>query len=167
MKQLFLFSLGIFLSVTALAQTPSFTAILSSDTTNLESTFEITFKVEGAKAESFVMPGFSDFEVIYQNQSTQMNIINGKITQSVSYVFGLKAKVEGSFAIEKASVEIEGETYYTDFVKVVVDENYIPKIKPNNRNDFWNPFEDFPSQPFPEFDKPTKKPKKQRKIYKI
>jgi hypothetical protein len=167
MKQLFLFSLGIFFSINVSAQTPSFTTILSSDTTNLESTFEITFKVEGAKATSFVQPEFLDFEVVYQNQSTQMTISNGKMTQSVSYIFGLKAKEEGSFVIEKASVAIDGTTYYTDFVKVVVDENYVPKSVTRNNTDFWNPFDDFPQPTIPKPKEPTQKTKKKRKIYKI
>lgn len=167
MKQLFLLSLGIIFSVNVLAQTPSFTAILSSDTTNLESTFEITFKIEGAKAQSFQQPEFSDFDVVYQNQSTQMSINNGEITQSVSYIFGLKAKEEGSFAIDKASVQIDGTTYHTDYVKIVVDEHYVPKTFPKQNNNFWNPFDDFPSQTIPEPKKPTQKTKKKRKIYKI
>ncbi|MFK7946007.1 MAG: BatD family protein [Saprospiraceae bacterium] len=167
MKRLFLFSLGIFFSMNVLAQTPSFTAVLSSDTTNLASTFELTFKIEGKKNESFIEPEFSDFDVVYQNQSTQMSITNGEMTQSVSYVFGLKAKEEGSFAIEKASVQIDGTIYYTDYIKVVVDENYVPKSKPRNNTNFWNPFEDFPSQTIPKPKEPTKKAKKKRKIYKI
>lgn len=167
MKQSFLLSLGLFFSVTVLAQTPNFTAVLSSDTTNLEAIFEITFKVEGAKSESFVKPAFSDFDVIYQNQSTQMNIINGEITQSISYVFGLKAREEGSFAIDKASVEIEGTRYYTDYVKVVVDKNYTPVSLDKRRNDFWDSFEGFPNPPMPKPAEPVKKPKTKRKIYKI
>ena len=166
MKHLILFSLGVFFSINVLAQT-SFTAILSSDTTNLESTFEITFKIEGAEAQSFEEPEFSDFDVIYQNQSTQMSIMNGEMTQSISYVFGLKAREEGSFAIEKASVQIDGTTYYTDYVKVVVDENYIPKKQPKNDSNFWNPFGEFPDMNRPELKKEPKKTKKKRKIYKI
>lgn len=167
MKRLFLFSLGIFFSINVSAQTPSFTTILSSDTTNLESTFEITFKVEGAKAESFIQPEFLDFDVVYQNQSTQMSITNGEMTQSVSYVFGLKAREEGSFVIEKASVTIDGIAYYTDFVKVVVDENYTPKSIPRNKANFWNPFDDFPHPTIPKPKEPTQKTMKKRKIYKI
>ena len=166
MKQLILFSLGILFSINLLAQTPSFTASLSSDTTNLESTFEITFKVEGDKVQSFEPPEFSDFDIIYQNQSTQMSIINGEMTQSVSYIFGLKAKELGSFAIEKASVQIEKMTYYTDFVKIVVDENYIPKTFPKNNTNRWNPFEDFPSLNNQQPKEQPTKTKTKRKVYK-
>lgn len=167
MKKLILYTLGIFFSMNLMAQTPNFTAVLSSDTTNLSSTFEITFTVEGAKSNTFQQPEFSDFDIVYQNQSTNVTITNGEMTQSVSYVFGLKAKEEGSFAIEKASVQIEGQTYYTDYVKVVVDENYTPKKKAQNEANLWNPFDDFPGFNRPAPKEKIEKTKKKRKIYKI
>lgn len=167
MKRLILLSLGIFLSMNVFAQTPNFAAILSSDTVNLESAFEITFKVEGSKAQHFEQPAFSDFDVVYQNQSTQMSVTNGEMTQSISYIFGLKAKEEGSFAIDKASVEIDGTTYYTKFVKVVVDKNFVPKTSSQNNSNFWNPFGDFPNPNSQKPKEPQKKQKKKRKIYKI
>lgn len=162
MKRIVLLSLLI--GITYIASAQSFEATLSSDTTNLTSTIEVIFTVKDGKSTNFQQPEFLDFEVLYQNQSTQMNITNGEVKQSVSYTFGLRAKEEGSFVVEKASVEIDGEMYYTDFVKVVVDENFVPKAAPKNENNFWNPFGDFPK---PDSQKPKEQPKKKRKIYKI
>lgn len=164
MKRIFLLSLLIGIAYTLSAQTPSFTASLSSDTTNLEAGFEVTFTIKDGKGQDFQKPDFADFEVLYQNQSTQMNIVNGEIKQSVSYTFGLSAKKEGSFVIEKASVKIEDMMYYTEFLKIVVDESFIPKVKSQKENNFWNPFGDFPEQ---DSQKPREKPKTKRKVYKI
>lgn len=163
MKQILIFSLMIGVSYFSYAQTPNFSVTVSSDTVNLSNTFEVTFTIEGENAKKFQEPEFLDFEVVYRNQSTQMNITNGEVKRTVSYTFGLKAKEVGSFVIEKATVEIAASTYATDFVKIVVDENYTPQTQQQQPEmDFWNPFGIFPK---PEEVAP--KPKEKRKIYKI
>ncbi len=153
------------------AQDAKFTIEVNSDTVNLVSPFEVTFTIEGQDISAFQQPEFADFMVVYQNQSTQMQITNGEMKKSISYTFGLKAKENGSFVIEKASVNVAGTMLYTDFTKVVVDENYIPKAQPKNemRMEFRNPFDDFfgPDMfPKPE-STPKKKKKTKRKVYKI
>ncbi len=162
MKQILMLSLMIGASLFCNAQTPNLSVRISSDTVNLENTFEIIFTVEGGQVKDFQRPDFKNFEVIYQNQSTEMNLTNGEMKQTVRYTFGLKATKEGSFAIEKASVTIKEKRYYTDFLKVVVDANYVSsEVSKAKEEDFWNPFDSTP--------KPTPKTpqKKERKIYKI
>jgi len=163
-KHLLLLSLMIAVSCFCFAQTPNFTVTTNSDSTNLDATFEVKFTIDGGQGTAFQQPEFNDFDIVYQNQSTQMNITNGEMQQKVSYTFGLRAKAIGTYVIEKASVEIEGKMYATDFVKIVVDENYIPKSAPKSNNNFWSPFGDFPQSGSP---KPKAKPKKKRKVYKI
>lgn len=163
MKQILIFSLMIGVSYFSTAQTPNFNVTISSDTVNLSSIFEVTFTAEGKSTKMFQEPEFLDFEVVYKNQSTQMNVTNGNVKRTISYTFGLKAKEVGSFVIEKATVEIDASTYSTDFLKVVVDENYIPKDLPKEVEiDFWNPFGDFSK---PEEVKP--KPKQKRQVFRI
>jgi hypothetical protein len=166
MKQILIFSFMIGLSYFSTAQTANFNVTISSDTVNLSNVFEVKFTIEGEKTNEFQPPEFLNFEVLYKNQSTQMYITNGKVKRTISYTFGLKAKKGGDFVIEKASVEIDASTYFTDFLKIVVDENYIPKTLPKEEEekeiDFWNPFGNFP--------KPegiTPKPKQKRQVYKI
>jgi hypothetical protein len=152
------------------AQDAKLTMQVSSDTVNLETPFEVTFTIEGQNAGVFQQPEFEDFIVVYQNQSTQMNITNGEMKKSVSYTYGLQAKENGSFAIEKASLNVDGTMLYTDFTKVVVDENYVPKAQPKNemQMEFRNPFENFfgPDM-FPQPEAKPKKKKSDRKVYKI
>lgn len=159
MKQILFFSLMIGVSYFSTAQTPSFNVTVSSDTVNLSRVFEVTFAIEGENVKTFQEPEFLNFEVVYKNQSTQMNITNGSVKRTISYTFGLKAKETGSFVIEKATVEIDASTYSTDFLKIVVDENYVPKDIPEKTEiDFWNPFGDFSR---PEEIKPKTKQKRQ------
>ncbi len=169
MKYLTFFSM-LLMATFSFAQDAKLTIEVSSDTVNLETPFEVTFTIEGQDAGVFQKPEFAEFMVVYQNQSTQMNITNGEMKKSVSYTYGLKAKENGSFVIEKASINVNGTMLYTDFTKVVVDENYVPKAQPKNemRLDFSNPFEDFFGPDM--FPKPEAKPKKKksdRKVYKI
>jgi hypothetical protein len=161
MKQIFILSLMIGVNYFSTAQTANFNVTVSSDTVNLSGIFEVIFTIEGENTKSFQQPIFFDFEVIYKNQSTQMNITNSNIQRTISYTFGLRAKATGSFVIEKATVDINALTYSTDFFKIVVDENYVPKDLPKEAKiDFWNPFGNFP--------KPEEiKLKPKRQVYKI
>lgn len=162
MKPILIFSLLIGVTFFCTAQIPNFTATVSSDTVNLSNVFEVVFTIEGERSRNFQQPEFLSFDMIYNNQSIQMNITNGESKRTVSHTFGLKAKEEGYFVIEKATVEIKGIDYSTDFIRITVDESYTPKALPKGKMDFWNPFEKFPKQ---EEVKP--KTKKKQKIYKI
>jgi|GEM_PF-2980222 hypothetical protein len=163
MKPLLIVSLMIGVSYFSTAQTPNFSVTVSSDTINLSSVFEIIFTLEGEHTNKFQHPEFFDFDVLYKSQSTQMNITKGNIKRTISYTFGLRAKEEGRFVIEKATVEIDASTYSTDFIEIIVDENYTPKaLFKEEEIDFWNPFEGFPKQ-----EEMVPKPKKKRKVYKI
>jgi hypothetical protein len=169
-----------------LAQKATFSIEFGSDTINPSTPFEVVFLVAGGNASNFKAPEFKDFEVLYRNQSSQMNFINGEMNQSIRYIFGLKARTTGSLVIEQASVQVKGQTLYTDFVKVVADENYVSQERPrqNARSPFDGGFDDFfGRQPLPQspledyfndfFDRsvpeksPTPQKKKDRQVYKI
>lgn len=160
----------------------TFTASLSSDTVNLEQPFEITFTISGKEAQNFEQPDFQGFEVVYgPNQSTQMSVVNGSMSQKRSYSFGLQALDVGTHVISPASITVNGTVIKTDFIKVVADENYIPKRRKRGRDNFFDQFqldfsfpdmEGFPRRrkndgTNPEPTQPTKKGKKKRKVYKI
>lgn len=163
----------------------AFTVSLSSDTVNLEQPFEVTFTINAKDASNFERPAFDGFELAYgPNQSTQMSIINGDMTQKRSYTFGLQALEEGTFVLSPASITINGTVIKTDFTKIVVDSNYVPKSRKRGGDSFFDQFRmDFS---FPDLedmrmprrrkrddskkDEPAqknKKSKKKRKVYKI
>jgi len=89
--------------------------------------FRLNYSVN-AQGNSFTPPSLGAFSVLSgpnQSSSTQMQIVNGKVTQSVSYTFSyiLKAKKEGNFTLDPASITVEGQTYKSNPLKIRIIAN--------------------------------------------
>lgn len=71
--------------------------------------FQITYSLN-TSGNGFRHPSFNDFEVYSgPNQSTSMQIINGAMSQSVSYSFILAPRKEGTYTIIPASITVNGK----------------------------------------------------------
>lgn len=71
------------------------------------------------------LPDLSNFDVLMgpsTSQSSSIQIINGKTTQSqsFSYIFVLRAKKEGKFTIRPASIKVGGKTYESNSLNIQV-----------------------------------------------
>lgn len=71
------------------------------------------------------LPDLSNFDVLMgpsTSQSSSIQIINGKTTQtsSFSYIFILRAKKEGNFTIRPASIKVDGKTYESNTLAIQV-----------------------------------------------
>jgi hypothetical protein len=71
------------------------------------------------------LPDLSNFDVLMgpsTSQSSSIQIINGKTTQtsSFSYIFILRAKKEGKFTIRPASIKVDGKTYESNSLSIQV-----------------------------------------------
>ncbi len=71
------------------------------------------------------LPDLSNFDVLMgpsTSQSSSIQIINGKTTQtsSFSYIFILRAKKEGKFTIRPASIKVDGKTYESNSLTIQV-----------------------------------------------
>ena len=71
------------------------------------------------------LPDLTNFDVLMgpsTSQSSSIQIINGKTTQSVSfsYIFILRAKKEGKFTIRPASIKVNGKTYESNPLNIQV-----------------------------------------------
>jgi len=71
------------------------------------------------------LPDLSNFDVLMgpsTSQSSSIQMINGKTTQSVSfsYIFILRAKKEGKFTIRPASIKVDGKTYESNELTIQV-----------------------------------------------
>jgi len=71
------------------------------------------------------LPDLSNFDVLMgpsTSQSSSIQIINGRTTQSssFSYIFILRAKKEGKFTIRPASIKVEGKTYESNSLTIQV-----------------------------------------------
>jgi BatD DUF11 like domain len=167
MKQ-FIFLLTLCSGLSVLAQDAKFTATVSKSTVALNSKFKLEFKLENAQGSSFEAPNFEDFEVVGgPSSSSAMSIVNGTVTQSISYVYYLKPKETGSFRVKSAKIKVNGKKIETDDVEIKVvaegeQESEDAEEKELQQADPWDGFfqRQMPQQP-------KEKPKKKRKSYQI
>lgn len=88
------------------ADSDRFTASVSSPSVTVGDQIQITFTVNGsANVRNFKAPSFSDFNVLMgPSQSSNVQIINGSFSQSISFTYILEAVKEGNFRIGGAEV---------------------------------------------------------------
>ena len=77
-------------------------------------TLEVKFVLKNSNGEDFEPPSFRDFEVL-SGPSTVMNktFVNGRLSQSVTYAYQIKALRVGQFTIEKARIKVGNRHFYT------------------------------------------------------
>jgi hypothetical protein len=110
-KHLYLLVCVLQFSLTGLSQQVSFT-MEAPKIVELGEQFRLAFTLN-AKGQNLKLPELSDFEVLMgpsTSQSSSYQIINGVASQSVafSYLFILRAKKEGKFTVNAASISVNG-----------------------------------------------------------
>lgn len=97
------------------------------DSVAVGSQFKVTFVLENANG-NIETPDFYGLKIHSgPNQSISTSIINGDTRQSRSIYFILVAEQEGSWVIERATVEVEGVYLETEPATIIVTEHG-PKI---------------------------------------
>ena len=171
MKKLLFSIVVLTLSIACFAQKEtSFTVEVSTDSILMGNTFEVSFSVENGQGVDFQLPEFANFHVVGgPNQSSSYSMVNGDVTQSMSYSFYLEPKEIGNYYIEPAGIEIDGKYYETQPIEVIVVPNPDGIKQPQKREggaDFFRGMDfDFPSAPTPP--EPPAKKKKKRKTYRL
>ena len=117
------------------AQDFSFSVELSSDTVLVGNYIELSYKLENAKGK-IVPPNFKGFAIISgPNISSSISIINGDMSSSESYSYYLEPEDVGVYEIDPAYVEIEGESYESRPLEIIVLPNPDGiKTTPNNKS---------------------------------
>lgn len=115
-----------------------FTVEVSTDSILFGNYFKVTFTLENAGGGEFSAPDFSMFNVVSgPNQASSMSIVNGQISQSVSYTYYLEPKDLGNYYILPASVMIEDQVLETQPIEVMVVPNPEGiKQSPDRRSEF-------------------------------
>jgi len=161
------------------AQDAKFSASVSTDSILMDNQFQVSFTLENEQGTEFEAPKFTDFDVLSgPNMSSSFSMMNGAVTQTMTYTYILRPKDIGNYFIEPASIKT-GEKYLeTVPVEVMVVPNpdgiiqrqQIPK-RSNPSDIFGDMFgsSDFlrgiPSESAPrEEEKPKKK---KRKTYRL
>ncbi len=86
--------------------------------------FRLSFSLN-EEGSDLRLPDLSDFNVLMgpsTSQSTNIQIINGKTTQEVSfsYIYILQAKKEGTFTIQPATIKVDGKIYESNSLTIQV-----------------------------------------------
>jgi len=164
MKQIILiFTLSLF-SLSIYGQDAKFTVSVSTDSILMGNTIKVSFALENGSGKNFDPPAFKDFDVVGgPNQSSSFSMVNGDVSQSLSYSYYLQPKEVGTFFIEPASIGAGENVLETLPIEINVYPNPdgVEQNIPRKEREF-----DFWGTPKMEKEKQTK-PKKKRKVYKM
>ena len=95
----------------ALAQQVQFSSKASNTNVAAGEPFQIQFTIDNAQNISgFQPPEFHGFSILSQSQSNSTSIINGQMSQSISFIFILSAPSVGTYTIAGAKARINGTT---------------------------------------------------------
>jgi len=155
-KQLFLILLGLLTGFSCFAQeekSSTFFVEVAYDTIALDEQFELKFTLKNGKVmATFELPALEGFQLLAGPMTSQsMSIINGDMTESMSYTYVLQATNLGIYNIPATSIETEAGTLLSeDIAVVVVEEIEHPKGNAPFNNAFQDPFQNnsFFNDPF-------------------
>jgi len=122
-KQFYLLVCVLLFSLPGFAQKVTFT-MEAPKIVELGEQFRLAFTLN-ARGQNLKLPELSDFEVLMgpsTSQSSSYQIINGVSSQSISfsYLYVLRAKKEGRFTINAASVNVDGTIYTSNSLLIEV-----------------------------------------------
>lgn len=119
------------LSRVVLAQAPV-TAELDRTAISTDEQVTLTVTVAGNLLDIPVpnLSALTDFRVVGSSQSTQVSIINGRLSSQGRFVYRLQPLKEGMLTIPPVSIELDGQTYQTDPLTVEVVAGSSPAAPP-------------------------------------
>ncbi|MBQ3943607.1 MAG: protein BatD, partial [Elusimicrobia bacterium] len=90
----------------------------------LNETLQLTVSIKGDSKNLpyFSAPTLKDFNTYGSSQSKSMSIVNGQITNTLSYIYTLSPKREGECEIPSFKLDYNGQTYETDPIKITVSQ---------------------------------------------
>ncbi|WP_413853673.1 BatD family protein [Candidatus Ruminimicrobium bovinum] len=114
----------IFIFVFAFADNLQMDSSVSKTTVALNETFQLTvsFTTDSKSLPDFTIPQLNDFNIYSTSQSKNISIINGKVKNTVYYVYTLSPKKMGEFYIPPFTLNYQGERYETKEIKITVEK---------------------------------------------
>ena len=121
------------------------------------------FILENVAGSHFEPPSFDGFTVVGgPNQSSSFSMVNGKVSQSMSYSYYLEPQDIGNYYIEPANVKVGNEVLETEPKQILVLANPDQVYQSPNYS-----MEKEDINPYYEPEPKKTKPKKKRKVYKL
>ncbi|MEL6191556.1 MAG: BatD family protein [Bacteroidota bacterium] len=109
----------LFMLNTASAQ--KFVAFVDRNKVPVNQPFQVSFQLENAQSRQIEFPDFEPLQVVAgPNSSSSMQIVNGQVSQTMSYSFYLRGAKEGKFTIGKATIKVGDKTLATEPISVEI-----------------------------------------------
>jgi len=129
-----IYILFLFLQISLGLFAQKFTAQASKTKLAVGETFQITYTLN-AGGSGFKAPPLFDFDVYGgPNQSQSMSIVNGSVSQSISWSFILAPKKEGKFTIAPASITVNGNKVESNSINLEVTKGNSGSANQNSTN---------------------------------
>ena len=115
----------------AMAQSPV-TAEVDRNRLSTSETLTLSIAISGGNAGSPQMPMLDGFQVVGNSKSTQISIINGKMSTQAVYYYVLQPTQSGTLTIPGIPVTIDQQTYITQPISVEVTQATAPTAPQQN-----------------------------------
>lgn len=109
------------------AATPQVVAQLSSTKFSLHQGSLLSIKVTGDRNPNIILPEIAGIDFHPRGKSSQMSLINGSITSSLSLQYVITASKEGTYSLDGIQVEIDGEIYKAAALSFTVEKAKTPQ----------------------------------------
>lgn len=86
-------------------------ATVDATETTVQEPIVLSVTVDGSKRVEPTLPELADFQVIPRGSSSQVKIVNGRMSSSITYNYLLVPQRTGVLTVGPATVVIDGETY--------------------------------------------------------
>ena len=120
-------SLCFLFSLSCLARDIKFEVTVDKNIVSLGDTAELDLKFYGAQDISAPdLPDIHGFDWHYLGPATQMSILNGKVSSSITHMYVLMPLEKGEFIIPPLSVYYRGKTYNSEPIPIEVVKGPVP-----------------------------------------
>jgi hypothetical protein len=119
-------------------------AAVNAERIGIEDVLELTLSVSGGDAEGEPeLPPLDAFRVASRSTSSQIQIVNGRMSSTRSYIYQLLPQKEGTFEIGAATIRVDGSDHTTAPIRVEVVPGSLISRRPRGLGSTFDPFEGF------------------------
>ncbi len=128
----------------AAAQEVRVDATVNAERIGVEDVLELTISISGGDADGEpVLPRLDAFRVSSRSTSSQIQIVNGRMSSTRSYIYQLLPQKEGTFEIGPVELHVGGTPYRTSPIRVEVVPGSLVARGPRGLGNPLDPFEGF------------------------
>ncbi len=119
-------------------------ATVNAERIGVEDVLELTVSISGGDAERDpVLPPLDAFRVAGRSTSSQIQVVNGRMSSTRSYIYQLLPQKEGTFEIGPVELAVEGAVHRTSPIRVEVVPGSLVARQPRGLGSPFDPFESF------------------------